>query len=144
MNWGYKILIAYLVFVVGILFLVYKTSKETNELVTENYYAKELKYQQIIDASNQTSNLLSKPKINCNSNYIKISFPEEFTGKVITGNIELYYAADEQKDLLLNFETKELTYKIPLTNNNKGLHKINLSWNVAGVDYYYEQKIFID
>jgi len=144
MNWGYKILIAYLVFVAGILFLVYKTSKETNELVTKNYYAKELKYQQIIDAANNASSLSSKPKISYNNDNLKIVFPEDFNGKVISGNVELYYAADEQKDLSLKFEIRVLDYRIPISNNNKGLHQVNLSWSVNDVDYYYEQKIFID
>ena len=45
MNWGYKIMLAYVVFIAGILFLVFKSSSQKVELVTENYYEQELKFQ---------------------------------------------------------------------------------------------------
>jgi predicted dehydrogenase len=49
MNWGYKIMLVYLVFISGMLFMAFKSSEQDIELVTEDYYAKELVYQQKID-----------------------------------------------------------------------------------------------
>ena len=40
-NWGYKILFVYLSFAGGILYLVYRTSLENRDLVSENYYEEE-------------------------------------------------------------------------------------------------------
>ena len=57
MNWGYKILLVYVVFVAGIMFLVFKSSSQKMDLVTTDYYAKELKYQQKIDAMNKVQKL---------------------------------------------------------------------------------------
>ncbi|MEQ1555036.1 MAG: FixH family protein, partial [Ferruginibacter sp.] len=57
MNWGYKILSFYALFVVGILFMVFKSSSQNTDLVTTDYYAKELKYQDKIDEQNRVSAL---------------------------------------------------------------------------------------
>ena len=50
-NWGYKILFVYLSFAGGILYLVYRTSLENRDLVSDNYYEEELAYQKVIDQS---------------------------------------------------------------------------------------------
>ena len=49
MNWGYKILFVYIAFVAGILAMVFGSSSQKVDLVTPDYYAKELKYQDKID-----------------------------------------------------------------------------------------------
>ena len=46
MNWGYKIMFVYLLFVVGMLTLVYKCTQQNTELVADNYYDQEVKYQE--------------------------------------------------------------------------------------------------
>lgn len=143
MNWGYKIMLVYIVFVLGILFLVYKTTTETNDLVTTNYYEKELKYQQIIDAAKRTLNLSSTPIIVVINDSLEIQFPKEFESKTLKGNLEIYYAADENKDFSKIIETANSSIKIHIPQKNKGLHEVHLKWDVEGVNYYFEKKIFL-
>jgi hypothetical protein len=57
MNWGYKILFVYAIFITGILFMVFKSATQKMDLVTPDYYAKELKYQEKIDESNRVNAL---------------------------------------------------------------------------------------
>ena len=45
LNWGYKIAIFYILFVVGIVFLVFKASNQKVDLVTADYYGEEVRYQ---------------------------------------------------------------------------------------------------
>lgn len=136
-------MLVYIVFVVGILFMVYKTTTETNDLVTTDYYAKELKYQQVIDAANRTSKLSSAPAIVIINDSLKIEFPKEFTNKVLNGNVEFYFAADENKDFNKIIETTNSVIKIIIPQKNKGLHEVHLTWEVDGVNYYFVKKIFI-
>ena len=49
MNWGKAITIVIALYCIGILFLVYKTTGVNFELVADDYYAKELAYQEQID-----------------------------------------------------------------------------------------------
>jgi hypothetical protein len=50
MNWGHKIAIVIAAFVIGMLSMVYFASQQTNEMIDDNYYQKELAYQDIINA----------------------------------------------------------------------------------------------
>ena len=43
MNWGYKIVLVYIVFITGIVTLVYKSSAQNQDLVVNDYYEQELK-----------------------------------------------------------------------------------------------------
>ena len=60
LNWGTGIVIAFGLFMTFILFFVFKVqsnSKYDNELVTENYYQQELKFQSNIDKEENSKNL---------------------------------------------------------------------------------------
>ena len=59
-NWGYKIVLVYSVFVAGILYLVVQSSRQQMDLVTDDYYAQEIRYQEKIDQSKRAS-ALSEP-----------------------------------------------------------------------------------
>ncbi len=105
MNWGYKILFVYLVFIAGILVLVYKSSSEKVDLVTKNYYEQELKYEQKIDEAERAQSLSSPIKYEVNKNEISIYFPVEVKDKKITAQTLLYHAADDSRDSVYTLET---------------------------------------
>ena len=143
MNWGYKLLAVYSVFVVGILFMVFKSSSENFDLVTEDYYAKELKFQQQIDAAGRTKALTAAVKSEVKNGQLIIHFPKDFEGKKISGQSQLYYAADKTKDVISNFTADSTTAAINIPAGNKGMHELHLNWDVDGVSYYFEEKIFL-
>lgn len=143
MNWGYKILTVYGIFVAGILFMVFKSSQQNFDLVTEDYYAKELKFQQQIDAAGR-ANALSEPvRAEIKNNELLVHFPKDFAGKKIDGEIQLYYAADKTKDVVKSFSTTDNTAILLMPANTIGKHELHLKWNVDGLSYYFEQKIFL-
>jgi hypothetical protein len=143
MNWGYKILFVYAIFVTGILFMVFKSSTQKMDLVTTDYYAKELKYQDKIDEANRVNALSEKVQYQLINNQVIISFPKDFAGKKITGNVLLYCTADENKDIKKDFAIKDEPLKITITPANKGLHELHISWQVDDLAYYYENKIML-
>ena len=85
MNWGYKILFGYVIFIAGILFMVLKSSTQKIDLVTADYYAKELKYQEKIDEGNRVSALSEEIRYQIKDKEIAIYFPKDFAEKKITG-----------------------------------------------------------
>jgi nitrogen fixation protein FixH len=143
MNWGKKILIVYIVFVMGIAFMVYKSSTQNADLVTTDYYAKELKYQEKIDEIKRVSALSAPLEYAIKGNAITVQFPKDFSGKQITGEAILYCPSDEKKDLKKNFILKDEALKIQIPEGSKGLYELHVSWQEAGVTYYFEKKIFI-
>ena len=143
MNWGYKILAVYIVFVIGILLLVLKTSTEKNDLVTTDYYAKELMYQQKIDESKRTNDLSAAPVIQFNGTRLQVHFPKEFAQKKLHGDILLYCPADEKRDVQQKFDVDDTELLMTLPPTKSGMYEMQISWEAAGVKYYFTQKIFI-
>ena len=143
MNWGYKILLVYLAFIVGILILVYKSSSEKVDLVTENYYQQELKYEQKIDQAERAQSLSSPLRYEVNKNEISIFFPEEMKDKNISTEILLYYPADESKDSVYNLETSSGKLTIVLPEKDKGMYELKMDWKVDTTKYYSEHNVLI-
>ena len=143
MNWGKKIVLVYIVFVSGILFMVFKSSNQKTDLVTSDYYAKELKYQDKIDEMNRVVALSAPVEYAIKDNEIIIQFPKDFAGKQLTGEAVLYCPSDENKDVKNNFSVLDEPLKIIIPLKNKGLHELQISWKDGSVTYYFEKKIFI-
>jgi nitrogen fixation protein FixH len=142
MNWGYKILFVYGIFIAGILFMVFKSSTQKIDLVTTDYYAKELKYQEKIDETNRVNALSEELRYEISNNEIAIYFPKDFSGKKITGTADLYCPSDEKKDISQSFSLQDAALIIKTT--NKGQQELHINWQVNGITYYFEKKIFIE
>jgi len=143
MNWGIKILIVYVAFIAGILFMVFRSSEQKSDLVTTDYYDKELKYQDKINEMNRVSALSAPVEYLVKNDSLVISFPKDFAGKKLTGEAVLYCPSDENKDVKKDFSLQDqpLLMLLPAVNNR--VYELHLSWRDGGVAYYYEQKIFI-
>ena len=143
MNWGTKILIIYIVFVMGIVFMVFKSSVQNTDLVTTDYYAKELRYQEKIDEAGRTAALSAPLEYNIKDNALTIVFPKDFAGKQIAGEAVLYCPSDEKKDLKKNFSVKDEPLQMEIPSGSTGLYELHISWQDGGVTYYFEKKIVI-
>lgn len=143
MNWGYKILIAYLVFVAGIVYLVFRSSSEKIDLVTKDYYAEEIQYQKKIDETKRTNALSSPIRYEVEDDQLMIKFPADFKGKRIQGEMMLYCPSDANKDLKTGFNITDSVFYFKVPTNNKGLHQLQLTWTVDTLKYYFEEKLFL-
>ncbi len=144
MNWGYKILAVYLVFVAGIAVLVIKSSDQKVELVTKDYYGKELQYQQRIDEISRAKALPAQPEFITGSKGIEIRLPAAFSGKTITGSAVLYCPSDESRDHTMDLNQDGNTpLLIPLRPGDRGSFTVQLSITCENQRYYFEQHIFI-
>ncbi len=142
LSWGYIILSGYLVFVAGIVFLVYKASSQKFDLVTQDYYEQELKYQNIIDQSANTAALSAPLHVERSGSRLQVGFPAEMKDKKKTIDFYLYYPADAKRDFRKVIETQGNELIQPLPDAMKGLYQLKLSWEVEGVKYYFEKKLF--
>jgi hypothetical protein len=143
MNWGTKIFIVYVVFVLGIVFMVFKSSMQKTDLVTTDYYTKELKYQDKIDEMNRVAALSAPVKYAVKDNELIIEFPKDFNGKKITGEAVLYCPSDENKDIRQQFSLQDEILKMKIPPARDALYQLQLSWQDGGVTYYFEKKIII-
>jgi len=76
-NWGYRIFIVYALFVIGILVLSYKSSQQKFDLVQQDYYGAELKYQTVIDAASRANALRGELKLTLKESKLLIQLPAQ-------------------------------------------------------------------
>ena len=143
MNWGYKILAVYLGFVAVIVFMVFRSSNEKFDLVTKDYYAKELKYQDQIELVKRTDQRTEKVVVTNSNNELKVTLPGDFAGKSLKGDLLLYCPADESKDVKKAFSGTERTIILPIQEKVKGMYNLQVNWEADNQQYYYEEKIFL-
>lgn len=143
MNWGYKILLVYVVFISGIVFMVVKSSMQKFDLVTPDYYEQELQYQTTIDATLRANQLSAKLQCSIVGDSIRIGFPAEMSNKKLTADVWLYCIANKTKDFRKTVEVVDGNIMLAIPEANKGSHDLKINWETSGKTYYYEQKIFL-
>jgi hypothetical protein len=143
MNWGYKIILVYVLFVSGIVFLVVRSSMENTDLVTSDYYEKELKYQQTIEQQKRASQLSSDVKINVKDHTLEIVLPEEMNSQEVKADVLLYCASDKRKDIHRLLDTKNAILYLPIQADTKGSFDVKLNWTANGNSFYTETKLLI-
>jgi hypothetical protein len=144
-NWGYKILFIYLAFAGGILYMVYLTSLENRDLVSDNYYEEELAYQKVIDKSRMTTKLSASVKVEIDpiNNILDIKLPTEFSNTNTVGKWNLYYAADRKMDMEGTINTSNGNQQIQILEGRSGNYTFKLEWEAEGQSYYFEKIIFL-
>ncbi len=144
-NWGTGILIAIIIFMAITVTTVIFLMNQKVDLVTDNYYAKEIKYQQQIDRMNRTNELGDGVAINSETNYVRIVFPKSSNEKNIKGTIQFYRPSDSAKDftlpLILDSSYQQL---VPAKILEKGYWRIKLDWTQDSLDYYKESSFVIN
>lgn len=141
-TWGTKIFIAYTAFALGILFLAYKASQQNFDLVTENYYEAELKYQHVIDEKDRAAQLSEEPKISHTINSVTIQLPKEFAAAAVEGELYLYRPSDATKDLRRPFSAATGAIQLTFDKELSGMYDAKLSWQSGGKRFLVEKKIF--
>ena len=141
-NWGTGILITIIIFMsITVLTGIYLMNQDV-QLVTDNYYEKDLKYQNQIDKLNRTAALEEKVEIKFDGLAVELVFPTSFDKSKLSGEIYFYRPSDRKKDftipLTLNSEAGQI---IPVTRIDKGFWRIKLSWTSDGIEYYNERAI---
>ena len=143
MNWGYRIIVVYIIFISGIVFMVVRASSQKTDLVRTDYYEEELKYQETIDATENANALTARLKCVVKNDTMYISFPPEMSAAAISSKLWLYCVSDEKKDIKTTAETKNGEIILPLAASNKGMHDMKVNWTADGKQYYFEEKIFL-
>ncbi len=144
MNWGNKLLFTFIVFAAGMAFLVYRSMNVNFELVDKDYYKNELRYQEVIDATNHVSRLSSAVKLAQTPAGILLELPNEMKHQSISGDIHFYCAYDEKKDKKINMElSADATQLIQSSAIEAGNYSVKISWAHAGKNYFSENKLTV-
>ena len=145
MNWGHKILIVIILFLVAMLSMVFLASMQTNEMIDDQYYQKELAYQQVIDAQQNLMNVSTGNLVSQTMLEVVVTLPVGTFEKLEGGYAELLRndaaSRDTRQDILKNGNNRSIFLKKDLS---RGMYKARIRWKSDGKEYYKEESVFVE
>ena len=143
-GWGYKITILYVGFVLMMLTLVFMSVNEGVTLVTDNYYEKDLKYNDHI-LKLENSKLLDEDvsvKYSAINQTVTVYFPKQF-GQ-LSGQIQFFRPSDDREDFVVDIANSDHnTLEVNSKDMVNGLWKMKIDWQGDGTKFYKEEILII-
>ena len=142
MNWGKGIALTYTGFVVFMSVLVYIATKQSSDLVSEDYYEQEINYQKKIDAASNFNAEVNKVEFGLNDSALNILFPSITGTKSIKGEIHCYKISDANSDFTVPLAIDASGRQSIIRSKFKeGLFIIKLSYIINEKPFYVEKEI---
>lgn len=141
MDWGKGIVLTIIGFIVIVMTMVVISIRMDGiELVTDNYYEEEIKYQDRIDEETLTMALEREVLIyESETKSVMLDLPLG-----ATGILNLFRPSERALDQEIAVEIKDLgKKKVSIDHLKPGYWRIQLSWTENGQNYYQEKKITI-
>ena len=137
-NWGHGIFVFYVFFVTTLVVVVIKSRTFDNSLVDENYYARDINYQQEYDRRSNSNALTDPLRLVATKGGYELQFP--VTGlKEVTGTLHLYRPSSKKDDRRLPLTVLEDgSMRLPLKGMKPGRYEAIVEWSADGVGYYDE------
>lgn len=143
-NWGTGIVLAFIGFISFIMYFIISINvddKFDHDLVTEDYYAEELRYQEDIDKLNNAKNLHENISHKRTAEGLLIVFPKHIDLNNITGNVFLYRPSNKQLDFDTVISLSNHYLLIPDKRLVDGRWNIKVDWQYNGQSYLYKETI---
>ncbi|MCB2204530.1 FixH family protein [bacterium] len=144
--WAVGITIVIVVFLIATVSVVLFISNQEYSLVTENYYEKDLAYQDEIDARQRTQQLDLKPAVvlDREAKSCSISFPERDDYNGITGTVTFFRISSARGDLVLPLElNSEGKQHISVSGLDPGQWIFKFRWMDNGEAYSMEKRMYL-
>ena len=141
-NWGKGIAVVYILFVVGTLSFVTFAFTQKVELVSNDYYAQEIDYQNRIEQTERANALEEHIDISydTNNNSVIIIFPSMALPE--DGSVHFYHPSTSSFDRIIPIK-KSMNNRFDFNTSGyqKGRWKVVVTWVSEGVKYYHEKMI---
>jgi len=143
-NWGTGIAIFFSIFVLSLVYQVYRSTQYDHSLVSEHYYADDIKYQQhydkLVNAQRLETDLMIQQVEH--PSQLELRFPKEFDE--IGGEVHFFCPSNKWLDFRLAIDAGEgNVQRIPTEDLRPGLWRIKVDWKASGKKFYKETTIDI-
>lgn len=145
MSWGFRITILYLGFVGLILTLVFTCFGHKIELETKDYYAKELKFQDQINADANARALSQPIDHEVKGRSVMLLIPAELRSADFKGEVLFFRPSDSSLDK--NFKLEPNAEGIQVFEDpgfEKGVYKMRVSISSNNKSYYEEKVVYLN
>lgn len=144
--WAVGITIVIVVFLIATITLGVIISQQNYDLVTKNYYEKDLGYQKEIDTRQRTGALAEKPALELDraAKVCNVTFPARPDYSQVSGEVTFYRISHAANDIThpLSLNTEGRQY-ISVSDLKRGQWIAKLRWTESGQEYYVEERMYI-
>ena len=142
-TWGMGIITAIIGFICFIMYMV--VTMTTNEayrhdLVTEEYYKKELDFQVRLDKEINAGKLTENITLKKTYKGVEIQFPKNMEFSGIQGKMFLYRPSNKQLDFELPLSMSSSQLLVPDNRLVGGRWNIEIDWTHQGQSYFYKKE----
>ncbi len=145
--WGFGVAALWTGFALFIVVMALITMRNDVQLVSPDYYARELAYQDRIDSQKRTRDLAEPPVIfhDRQAHQLMIRLPVDSTVGTPAGTVRFFRPADAALDFSVPLAVDSLgVQQVDLADLAKGLWKVYLEWSQGGEQYYQETILILD
>ena len=144
--WPLGIILTLVVFFAGTVGLIVMACSQRVDLVSPDYYERELKFQGQIDRVERTHRAPSQATVayDAAGKCITVSLPTDQAGREVTGHIELYRPSAAGMDRAVDLHPDANgVQRLDAAHLAPGLWKVRVSWTVGDQDYFLDQKVVV-
>ena len=142
--WPFGIIATFAVFICGTISLIVLACSQYTDLVNNNYYEQEIKFQSRIDATKRAQQIGATIEYLEAAKQIIISLPVEHVTKNATGEIQLYRPSASGLDKTVKLAPAATGIQtLDAAALQKGPWAVRVSWNAGGEEYFLEQKFVV-
>jgi nitrogen fixation protein FixH len=136
---GNIIIVGFGMMILFMCFLVYKSINNEAQMVNDNYYENELKFQDRINAKANGDAYTDEMKLVITNEKLQIRIPTELSNKLTNGNITFYCISSKKDDKNLAIKANETgLYAIDVKSWDKLSYIAKLTFECDGKKYYHE------
>ncbi|MBS1517509.1 MAG: FixH family protein [Bacteroidetes bacterium] len=144
-NWGYKIIITFIIFGLGISLLLAISFSNNIDLVDEHYYEQEINYQKQIDILKESGEINNNLMITLNGGNAVVNISDFDKFRDLTGKIIFYRSSDASMDFTVDFKPAPDGSQIISAKDMKaGSWKVKFELYRNDKKYFVEKNIFIN
>ncbi|HQQ94083.1 MAG TPA: FixH family protein [Bacteroidia bacterium] len=139
MNWGWRIAFLYSGFVILIVTLVVLASRQTIDLEYKDYYSRELRFQDKINASENEASLKESITYELLDTELRIKAPSGLSPDSVKGELHFFRPSDANLDrtIPIHFDANGIQH-LNRSVFHKGVYKLRISWTMNALPYYKE------
>lgn len=145
-RWPVGLVLFFIVFTSYIVGFVVFASRQKMDLVREDYYDQEIRFQQQIDRVQRSAPLLADAAIDYDraDNLVHVSLPAVGQNDV-AGTVSFYRPSDASLDTNVKLGLDPAgRQSLSVRSLRAGLWKVRVQWKSSGREYYFEKPIVIE
>jgi len=144
LDWGHSIAIAMAIFILIMAQFMVRAYHHQEALVAEDYYARELRYQEQIDKLGNAAALGEAVRFDVRPGEVVLTFPEVVRHGAITGELFLMRPSDARADHRTAVRADSAgRFVLDTRGMLKGAYTVHLEWSSGGQDHLTEDRLHL-